>query len=203
MITLKPTKVVAVGVNYRKHAAEMGKELPEEPLLFLKPVSALIGPGEAICLPKGYKRIDHEAELAVIVGERITRRSPDEISERILGFSCANDVSVRDLQKKDGQWTRAKGFDTFCPLGPEIVSGLDPSNLKISCRVNGELRQSENTGDMVFDPFVVVSFISFVMTLEPHDIVLTGTPSGVGPIRPGDNVEVSVEGIGVLENPVR
>ena len=200
---LLPTKIVGVGVNYRKHASEMGKELPEEPLIFLKPPSALVGTGETVYLPKGYNRIDHEAELGVVVGERITRRSPDEIAERILGFTCVNDVSVRDLQKSDGQWTRAKGFDTFCPIGPRIVGGIDPGKLTISAKVNGEVRQNSSTSDMVFSVYELLSFISFVMTLEPHDVVTTGTPEGVGPISDGDVVQVEISEIGVLENKVK
>ena len=200
--SLRPTKLVAIGVNYRAHAREMGKELPPEPLMFLKAPSAMIGPEQPIELPGGYERIDYEAELGVVIGERLRRAEPGDAASAILGFTCINDVSVRDLQKRDGQWTRAKGFDTFCPIGPRVVSGLDPADLRIQSRVNGEVRQDARTSDLIFSVPEILSFVSGVMTLEPGDVIATGTPSGVGPLSPGDRVEIEIEGIGVLANPV-
>jgi 2-keto-4-pentenoate hydratase/2-oxohepta-3-ene-1,7-dioic acid hydratase in catechol pathway len=185
MIDLVPSKIIGIGVNYRAHAREMGKALPEEPLMFLKPRSAMI-PSEAdIERPQGYERVDFEGALAAV-----------------MGFTCVNDVTVRDLQKKDVQFTRAKGFDTFCPLGPEIVAGLDPSNLRLCTRVNGVVRQDSTTADLIFDVPGLVSFVSHHMTLEVGDIISTGTPAGVGNLSPGDVVEVEIEGIGVLRNRV-
>lgn len=200
--SLRPSKIVAVGVNYRAHAEEMGRSLPAEPLIFLKAPSALIGPNQPIALPAGFERIDFEAELAVVIGTRVRAVEPEEALAAVLGFTCLNDVSVRDLQKRDGQWARAKGFDSFCPVGPRVVVGLDPSDLRVSCRVNGELQQDSRTSDMIFSVPEIISFISKVMTLEPGDLISTGTPSGVGPLAPGDRVGVEIEGIGVLENPV-
>jgi 2-keto-4-pentenoate hydratase/2-oxohepta-3-ene-1,7-dioic acid hydratase in catechol pathway len=199
---LRPTKIVAIGVNYRLHAREMGKELPAQPLMFLKPVSSLIGPGQAIELPPGYTRIDYEAELGVVIGARVRRVSPARALDSVAGFTCLNDVTVRDLQARDGQWTRAKGFDTFCPIGPRVVGGVDPSNLRIVSRVNGETRQDSQTSDLIFSVPEIIAFVSNVMTLEPGDIIATGTPSGVGPLTPGDRVEVEIEDVGVLANPV-
>ncbi|MFQ6058106.1 MAG: fumarylacetoacetate hydrolase family protein [Anaerolineae bacterium] len=198
----RPTKVVAVGVNYRAHAQEMGQPLPEVPLLFLKPPSAVIGPGEAIVCPAMSQRVDYEGELAVVIGKRARHVPPEEARQYILGYTCANDVTARDLQRVDGQWTRAKSFDTFCPLGPWIVPHMDPGDLALRTRVNGELRQNSSTRDLIFGVEALVSFISQVMTLESGDVILTGTPSGVGPLAPGDVVEVEIEGIGVLRNPV-
>ena len=199
---VQPTKIVAVGVNYRAHAREMGHSLPEVPLLFLKPPSAVIGPEEAIACPAMSQRVDYEGELAVVVGRRARHVQPAEALDHVLGYTCANDVTARDLQGRDGQWTRAKGFDTFCPLGPWIVPDLDPHDLALRTRVNGELRQESSTCDLVFSVEELVSFISQVMTLEPGDVILTGTPSGIGPLATGDVVEVEIEGIGVLRNPV-
>lgn len=202
-LAVRPSKIVAVGQNYRAHAAEMGKPLPDEPLIFMKPPSALIAPGEAIERPSGYERVDFEGELAVVIGRRASRVSRDAALEYVGGYTCLNDVTVRDLQKKDGQWTRAKGFDTFCPVGPRVVPGLDPSRLAIETRVNGAVRQQSNTADLIFDVPTLIAFISRVMTLEEGDLISTGTPSGVGNLVPGDVVEVEIEGIGVLKNPVR
>jgi 2-keto-4-pentenoate hydratase/2-oxohepta-3-ene-1,7-dioic acid hydratase in catechol pathway len=196
----RPTKIVAVGVNYRAHAAEFGKAVPAEPLLFLKPPSALLDPGGTIVLPRQSELVHHEAELAVVLGRRLHGASPEEACAAVLGYTCLNDVTARDLQRRDGQFTRAKGFDTFAPLGPWIETDLDPRDLRICCRVNGELRQDGRTSDMVWDVPTLLSFISRVMTLWPGDVVTTGTPPGVGPLVPGDCVEVEIEGIGVLAN---
>jgi len=197
-----PGKVVAVGRNYAEHAAELGNAPPPEPLLFLKPSSAVIGPGEAIVLPGLSARVDHEAELAAVIGRRCRRVRREEALEYVLGYTCANDVTARDLQKRDGQWARAKGFDTFCPLGPWIVTGLDPADREVVGRVSGEIRQHGHTRDFIFSLPVLIEYISAAMTLEPGDVLLTGTPAGVGPLRAGDRVEVEISGIGVLENPV-
>ncbi len=199
---LIPSKVVAVGKNYLEHAAEMGGEVPEEPIIFLKPSTAVSGPGDPIPYPSISRRVDPEAELAVVIG-RLARGVPAEEAGRyILGFTCGNDVTARDLQARDGQWTRAKGFDGFCPLGPWIETEVDPSDLAVECRVNGEIRQAARTSQMAFGPNVLVEFVSRVMTLLPGDVILTGTPAGIGPVQIGDLVEVEVEGIGVLENEV-
>lgn len=197
-----PTKIVCVGVNYQAHAGEMGHELPESPVIFLKPPTTLNSPGGIIHRPDGAGRVDHEAELAVVIGRRTHKATPAEAKHNILGYTCANDVTARDLQKVDGQWTRAKSFDGFCPLGPWIDTDIDPTDLKIECLVNGEVRQSARTSDMIFDVYQLVSFISGVMTLVPGDVILTGTPSGVSPIESGDEVEVRIEGIGSLVNTV-
>lgn len=197
-----PSKVVAVGRNYMAHAEELGNEVPKEPLIFLKPSTSVIGPGDPIPLPPESRRVDHESELAVVIG-RVCRRVTEEEAPRfVLGYTCGNDVTARDLQEKDDQWTRAKGFDGFCPLGPWVETELDPADLEVGCRVNGEVRQSGRTKDMAFPPAALVSYVSQVMTLLPGDAILTGTPSGIGPLSPGDEVEVEVEGIGVLANPV-
>ncbi len=198
-----PSKIVCVGRNYAAHAAEHGADVPVEPMLFLKPPSALIGAGAAIELPPSSSQVEHEVELAVVIGRRARRVRSEEALEYVLGYTCANDVSARDFQRKDGQWGRAKGFDTFCPLGPWIVTDLNPSDLMLRAWVNEELRQKSRTSLMVFDVPTLVAFISEIMTLEPGDVILTGTPEGVGPLRPGDTVRVEVEGIGVLSNPVR
>lgn len=202
MAPVTPTKVVCVGLNYRKHIAEMGHEMPVEPVIFVKPSTAVIGPGAEIPLPPGVGRVDHEAELGVVIGRRTHRATPEEAAENILGYCCGNDVTARELQKRDGQWSRAKGFDGFCPLGPWVETDVDPRDLLLECLVNGEVRQSARTSDMLFDPFTLVSFVSGVMTLVPGDVVLTGTPAGVGPIVAGDVVEVRIEGVGSLVNPV-
>ncbi|WP_457755068.1 fumarylacetoacetate hydrolase family protein [Thermovibrio ammonificans] len=196
----RPSKIVAVGLNYRAHAEEMGKEVPEEPLLFMKPSTAVIANKMRIFLPKMSSRVDYEGELAVVIGRKCRKVSPEEASDYILGYSCFNDVTARDLQRKDGQYTRAKSFDTFAPYGPWLNTDIDPMGLQITTRVNGEVKQSGNTSDMIFSPFELVSFISQIMTLLPGDVIATGTPPGVGPLKAGDRVEVEIEGIGTLIN---
>ena len=201
----RPGKIVCVGRNYREHADELGHRLPVEPLLFLKPPSAVIGQGDAILLPRlpqHLSRVDHEGELVAIIGRAIHEVSASAALEAVAGYTCGNDVTARDLQNAEDQWTRAKGFDTFCPLGPGPVA-LDPGDLGIVTRVNGEIRQSGRTRDMVFGVGELIAYISECMTLEPDDAVFTGTPAGVGPLQDGDVVEVEIEGIGVLRNPVR
>ncbi len=198
-----PTKVVAVGKNYAEHAAEMASELPDTPIIFLKPPTSVIGPMSPIRLPGASQEVHHEAELAVVMGKVARNVAAEDVSSHILGYTVANDVTARDLQRADGQWTRAKGFDTFCPLGPAIDTEFDPTEPHaITATVNGEIRQDGSTSDMVFGVAELVSFISSVMTLLPGDVILTGTPAGVGPIRGGDHVEIDIEGIGVLVNPV-
>jgi 2-keto-4-pentenoate hydratase/2-oxohepta-3-ene-1,7-dioic acid hydratase in catechol pathway len=196
------SKVVGVGRNYAAHVAEMGEEVPAEPLLFLKPNTSVIGPGERIVLPPWSAEVHHEAELAVVIS-RICKDVPRErVAEVILGYTAANDVTARDIQRRDDQWTRAKGFDTACPLGPVVVTDLDPSDLRVQARVNTRLRQDGRTSQMVVDVPGLVSYVSGVFTLLPGDVILTGTPAGVGPVRAGDLVDVEIEGIGVLANPV-
>jgi 2-keto-4-pentenoate hydratase/2-oxohepta-3-ene-1,7-dioic acid hydratase in catechol pathway len=203
MKIVTPGKIVCVGRNYVAHAREMGNDVPAVPMLFLKPPSSVIGPGDAILLPPQSRQVEHEAEIGVVIGRRVRRVSPDEAVAAIRGFTCANDVTARDLQKTDGQWGRAKGFDTFCPAGPVVAEGLDWRALEVIGRVNGEERQRGRATEMHFPIPVLVSFISEAMTLEPGDLLLTGTPAGVGPLRPGDVVEVEIPGVGVLRNPVR
>jgi 2-keto-4-pentenoate hydratase/2-oxohepta-3-ene-1,7-dioic acid hydratase in catechol pathway len=198
-----PGKIICVGRNYAAHAAESGSEVPALPLLFTKPPSAVIGPGEPILLPPQSNLIEHEAELAVVIGQRARWVSPEEAPNYILGYTAANDVTARDLQRSDGQWTRGKGFDTFCPLGPWIDTHLDPSDVLVTCHVNGQLRQMGSTRDMIFPVPQLVAFVSSIMTLEPGDVLLTGTPSGIGPLAAGDEVRVEIEGLGTLANPVR
>ena len=197
-----PSKVVAVGRNYADHAAEMGTDVPEEPLVFLKPSTSVVGPGDPIMFPSISKRMEYEGELACVVGRLVRRATSDEAARAILGYTCANDVTLRDLQATDGQWTRAKGFDTSCPLGPWVETEADPSDLALETRVNGEVRQSARTSQLTFDPAQLVAFISSFMTLLPGDVVLTGTPAGVGPLEVGDHVEVALDGIGTLANSV-
>ncbi len=198
-----PSKIVAVGRNYREHAAEMGNIAPqEEPLLFLKAPSALLFDGGEIVLPPESARVDFEGELALVIGRRIKSWPEDCWLEALAGVSCANDVTARDLQKKDSQFARAKSFDTFCPIGPEIVADLDPSDLAIETRVNGVVRQASRTSQMVFSPKFLVAYISRMMTLLPGDLILTGTPAGVGPLFSGDLVEVEIESIGILRSQV-
>jgi 2-keto-4-pentenoate hydratase/2-oxohepta-3-ene-1,7-dioic acid hydratase in catechol pathway len=198
-----PTKVVCVGKNYAEHAAELGGEVPAEPLFFLKPSSSVIGPNEPIQVPTELTReVHHEAELAVVVGSTLRRATPDEAAAAILGYTAANDVTARDLQRREDQWFRAKGFDTFLPLGPSIATDLDLADTRVVCRVDGAVRQDGSTGDLVVDVPTLLSQISQVTTLLPTDVVLTGTPAGVGPIEPGDVVEVEVGGVGSLVNPV-
>jgi 2-keto-4-pentenoate hydratase/2-oxohepta-3-ene-1,7-dioic acid hydratase in catechol pathway len=199
------SKIVCVGRNYSEHAKEMGNEVPLEPLIFLKPASSLLSPGEKIVRPRHLsQRVDYEAELAVVIGKTCKGLKPDDdVRPYILGYTCANDVTARDLQKTDPQWTRAKGFDTFCPLGPIITDEIDPwKGVRVETRLNGEIKQSESTLAFIFSVDVVLRFISQVMTLQPGDLVLTGTPAGIGPMVAGDEVSVSVEGIGSLTNPV-
>lgn len=201
-VEFAPSKIVAIGQNYRLHAQEMGKGIPAEPLLFFKPRSALLPHGGHIIRPDGYARVDHEAELGVVIGKRARRVAREDALSHVFGYTCVNDVTVRELQQRDGQWSRAKGFDTFCPVGPRIVSGLDPSDLAIRARVNGQIRQDSRTSDLIFDVPTLIAFISAHMTLEPGDLISTGTPAGVGNLAVGDEVEIEIEGIGVLRNRV-
>jgi 2-keto-4-pentenoate hydratase/2-oxohepta-3-ene-1,7-dioic acid hydratase in catechol pathway len=200
-----PGKIVCVGRNYVEHAKELGNAVPERPLLFLKPPSALIGDGETIVLPSASAQVEHEGEIGVVIGRTLRKADPATARGAIQGITCVNDVTARDLQKADGQWTRAKGFDTFCPAGPIVWAppgGFDLGQLTVSCRVNGVTRQAGRAREMAFDIPTLLSYISGVMTLEPGDLVATGTPAGVGRLAPGDVVEVEIEGVGVLRNPV-
>lgn len=197
-----PSKVVCVGRNYGAHAREMGHEIPPEPLLFIKPSTAVIGPMQEIRLPVRSREVHHEAELACVIGRALTGASPAEARAGVFGFTCLNDVTARDIQRDEQHFTRAKSFDTFCPIGPVVVTGIDPMDLFVTCRVNGTQRQRASTRDMTVDPYSLVAYVSQVMTLLPGDVVSTGTPAGVGPIRHGDWVEVEIDGIGVLRNPV-
>ncbi len=197
-----PSKIVCVGRNYAAHAKELGNEVPSEPLLFLKPPSALVGPEQAIVRPKSSERVEHEAEIGVVIGARLARANAAEAVRAIFGITCVNDVTARDLQRKDVQFTRAKGFDTFCPVGPWIETDFALDQLSVIGRVNGQERQRGQVGQMIFPIAELLSFISQVMTLEPGDLVSTGTPEGVGPLQPGDRVEIEVPGVGVLGNPV-
>jgi len=197
-----PSKVVAVGRNYVDHAAEMGEEVPDVPLVFLKPSTAVIGPGDPIPYPPISRELHYEGELAVVVGRLARRLVPEEAERAILGYTCGNDATLRDLQRTDGQWTRAKGFDGSCPLGPWIETEVDPADLAIRTRVNGEVRQDARTSQLTFGPAGLIAFVSKFMTLLPGDVILTGTPAGVGPLQVGDRVEVDIEGIGVLANTV-
>ncbi|HUH63043.1 MAG TPA: fumarylacetoacetate hydrolase family protein [Terracidiphilus sp.] len=202
---VEPSKIVCIGRNYREHAKELDHPIPTEPLFFLKPPSSLIAAGDEICRPAELsQRVDYEGELGVVIGKRCIRLRPDEDARSyIVGYTCLNDVTARDLQNKDGQWTRAKGFDTFCPAGPIVADGLDPWNgVRVQTRVNGELRQDGTTADFLFPLDRLLRHITQVMTLEPGDIIATGTPAGVGPLQAGDVVEVTVEGVGTLRNPV-
>lgn len=196
------SKVIGVGRNYAAHAAEFGHQVPTEPLLFLKPNTAVVGPDDPIVLPAYSREVHHEAELAVVIGKVTKDVSVDRALDQVFGFTVANDVSARDVQRAEPQWTRAKAFDSSCPLGPYVVPGLDVDDLAIRCRVNGEVRQDARTSDLIFDVAHLVSYASEVFTLLPGDVILTGTPAGVGPIEHGDVVEVEVEDIGVLRNPV-
>lgn len=196
------SKIVGVGRNYAEHAAEHGVEVPTSPLLFLKPNTSVIGPDDPIVLPDWSQQVEHEAELAVVIGKVTKDVSPEHALEKVFGFTVANDVTARDVQRTDSQWARAKGFDSSCPLGPWIVPGLDVDDLAVSARVNGETRQSGRTSQMVFDVAYLVSYVSEVFTLLPGDVILTGTPAGVGPLNHRDVVEVEIEEIGVLRNPV-
>ena len=197
-----PSKIIAVGLNYRLHAEEVNMELPEEPILFLKPPTAVIGPEQNILYPAMSKRVDFEGELGVVIGRECRSVRIEQAPDYILGYTCFNDVTARDLQKKDKQWSRAKGFDTFAPMGPSIETDFDPANATIETYLNGEKKQSGSTIDLIFPVFFLVSFISQVMTLLPGDVIATGTPSGIGPMQVGDVVEVRIEGIGTLSNRV-
>jgi len=197
-----PGKIVAVGVNYRDHAQEMGRQLPTEPLIFLKPPSAINDPEGAIEYPPQTSRLDYEGELAIVIGRKARKVSPTDAAKLILGYTCMNDVTARDLQARDVQFTRAKGFDTFAPLGPCVVTDVDPSDLAIETRLNGEVRQRSRTSQLIFKCPELVSFVSNIMTLLPGDVISTGTPAGVGPMKPGDLVEVEIERIGCLRSRV-
>jgi 2-keto-4-pentenoate hydratase/2-oxohepta-3-ene-1,7-dioic acid hydratase in catechol pathway len=199
----QPSKIVCLGRSYKEHAAELGNPLPQEPLIFLKPPSAVIGPEEAIVYPAMSQRVDHEGELALVIGKRCRRLKAEENPlDYVFGCTCLNDVTARDIQKTDGQFTRGKGFDTFCPIGPVIATGLDARNLSVEAFVNGARRQAGRTSEMIFSLDAIIRFIAEVMTLEPGDVIATGTPPGVGSLQPGDVVEVAVEGVGRLRNPV-
>ncbi len=198
-----PSKIVCVGRNYVEHAKELGNEVPRIPLIFLKPPSSIIAPGETILLPPQSGQVEHEAELVTVIGKRGRNITTETAREHVLGYTIGNDITARDLQKTDGQWTRAKGFDTFCPFGPWIDTDFDPSDALVTCRVNGQMRQLASTRDMVFSVGVLIAYISSVMTLEPGDLIFTGTPSGVSQLHAGDMVEVEVDGLGLLSNPVQ
>jgi 2-keto-4-pentenoate hydratase/2-oxohepta-3-ene-1,7-dioic acid hydratase in catechol pathway len=197
-----PSKVICLGKNYAAHAAEFGGEVPEEPLVFLKPSTSVSGPGDPIPLPPISNRVDYEGELAVVIGRIARNVRAEETFRYILGYTCGNDVTLRDLQKKDDQWARAKGFDGSCPLGPWVDTELDPIDVHLETRVNGEVRQSASTSDMVFGVATIIEFVTSFMTLLPGDVIMTGTPEGVGKLEPGDRVEVVIDGIGALMNPV-
>ncbi len=200
----KPSKIICVGLNYHDHAKELNMETPDEPLIFMKPPSAVIGHGDKIIYPKTSHQVDYEAELAVVIGKRCRNITADRANDVIAGYTCFNDVTARDFQRQDGQWTRAKSFDTFAPFGPYIASPeeFDPENAPIKSRINGELRQDSNTSNLIFDIPTLIEFISAIMTLELGDIIATGTPAGVGELQRGDIVEVEIEGIGILRNEV-
>jgi len=195
-----PTKIIAIGLNYKDHAEEMDMEIPEEPILFMKPNTAIVAHEENIILPSMSKRVDYEGELAIVIGKHCKNISEEEAPDYVLGFTCFNDVTARDLQKKDGQYTRSKSFDTFAPVGPWVENEIDPNNLSIETKVNDRIVQKSNTSNLAFKPYFLVSFISKIMTLLPGDIIATGTPAGVGPLSKGDKVEITIEGIGTLKN---
>jgi 2-keto-4-pentenoate hydratase/2-oxohepta-3-ene-1,7-dioic acid hydratase in catechol pathway len=197
-----PTKIIAIGLNYRDHARELEMREPDTPIIFLKPSTTVIGPEDAIMYPGASSRVDYEAELGIVIKDRAKNIRPEEAGRHILGYTCANDVTARDLQKKDSQWTRAKSFDTFCPVGPWIETGLDPADLLVESYLNGVRVQSSRTSQFIFKTDFLVSFISQIMTLHPGDLIITGTPAGVGPMSPGDEIEVRIEGIGSLKNTV-
>jgi len=197
-----PTKIIAIGLNYLDHAREFNMELPAYPLIFMKPQTAVIGNAETIIYPPQTKELHYEGELAIVIGKKTRNVAVENAEHYIAGYTCANDITARDLQRMDGQWTRSKSFDTFCPLGPKIAKNIDPTNLAIATRVNGITKQKSNTNQMIFNVFQLVSFISGIMTLMPGDIIITGTPSGVGELQAGDTVEVEIEEIGILKNTV-
>jgi len=199
----EPTKIVCVGRNYVEHAKELGNEVPKVPLIFLKPPSSIISNGETILLPPQSAQVEHEAELVVVIGKRGRHVTAENAKKIILGYTVGNDVTARDLQKSDGQWTRAKGFDTFCSFGPWIDTDFDPSDAVVTCRVNGQMRQMASTRDMVFNVGVLIAFITSIMTLEPGDLIFTGTPAGVGELKDGDEVSVEIEGLGIIKNKVK
>jgi 2-keto-4-pentenoate hydratase/2-oxohepta-3-ene-1,7-dioic acid hydratase in catechol pathway len=197
-----PSKIVCVGRNYAEHAAELGNDVPPEPLIFLKPPSSLVGPGEAVVYPAISQRVDHEGELALVIGRRCRNLKEEEALAVVYGYTLANDVTARDLQKRDGQWTRGKGFDTFCPVGPWIDTSFDPTNRRVRCLVNDQVRQDGNTALLIYSLARVLAHVTRFMTLEPGDLLLTGTPAGVGPVVPGNVMTVEIEGLGTLSNPV-
>jgi 2-keto-4-pentenoate hydratase/2-oxohepta-3-ene-1,7-dioic acid hydratase in catechol pathway len=203
MIPVRPSKIIGIGRNYAAHAKELGNEMPAEPIIFFKPPTSLIGTGDAILLPDVSQRVEFEAEIGVVIGTRMRRVGPQEAERGIAGYLPMNDVTCRDLQKTDGQWGRAKGFDTFCPVGPKVANGLDWRKLEIVGRVNGKERQRARATEMHFPIPDLVSFLSGIMTLEPGDLIATGTPAGTGPLSHGDVVEVEIPGVGVVSNPVR
>jgi 2-keto-4-pentenoate hydratase/2-oxohepta-3-ene-1,7-dioic acid hydratase in catechol pathway len=203
MMPVRPSKIIGIGRNYLEHARELGNEVPVVPILFFKPPTALIGSGDTILLPSVSTRVEFEAEIGVVIGKRVRNVDQAAAERAIGGFVCVNDVTCRDLQKTDGQWGRAKGFDTFCPVGPKVVSGLDWRALELICRVNGVQRQRARSTDMHFSIPELISFLSGIMTLEPGDLIATGTPAGTAPLKHGDVVEVEIPGVGILSNPVR
>jgi len=198
----QPTKIVSVGLNYKDHAEELGMDIPEEPIVFIKPPSAVIGPEDVIYYPRSSSRVDYEAELGVVIAEETRNVSADEAPKHIAGYTCFNDVTARDLQKKDVQWSRSKSFDTFAPIGPWVETELDPRDLKVRAFLNGELKQDSSTSELIFPVYELVSFISGIMTLFPGDVISTGTPPNVGPMKAGDEIVVEIEGIGYLKNRV-
>jgi 2-keto-4-pentenoate hydratase/2-oxohepta-3-ene-1,7-dioic acid hydratase in catechol pathway len=202
LVPVMPSKVICMGRNFAEHAREHGVEIPEVPILFIKPNSSLLPQGGTILLPPQSQQVEHEAELVVVMGKRGRWIPAEEAEKYILGYTIGNDVTARDLQQRDGQWTRGKGFDTFCPVGPMIETDLDPADVLITCKVNSELRQMASTKEMVFTVQQIIAFVSSVMTLEPGDLIFTGTPAGVGPLSEGDRVEITIEGIGTLVNQV-
>ena len=199
----EPSKVVAVGLNYAKHAGEMKEELPENPKLFMKPSTAVLAPGGTIIYPKAASRVDYEAELGVVIGRTCKDVTPEAVKDYIFGYMALNDVTARDLQKKDGQWTRGKGFDTFCPFGPYVDTDYDPRGKRVQSLLNGQVKQDGNTDEMIYTVDALISFISECMTLLPGDVVATGTPDGIGPMRPGDTIEIRMEGLEPLINTIR
>jgi 2-keto-4-pentenoate hydratase/2-oxohepta-3-ene-1,7-dioic acid hydratase in catechol pathway len=203
MMPVRPSKIIGIGRNYLEHARELGNEMPTVPILFFKPTTALIASGDAILLPSVSTRVEFEAEIGVVIGKRVRNVDPTAAERAIDGFVCVNDVTCRDLQKTDGQWGRAKGFDTFCPVGPKVATGLDWRTLEVICRVNGVQRQRGRSTDMAFSIPGLISFLSGIMTLEPGDLIATGTPAGTAPLHHGDVVEVEIPGVGILSNPVR
>jgi 2-keto-4-pentenoate hydratase/2-oxohepta-3-ene-1,7-dioic acid hydratase in catechol pathway len=203
MIPVRPGKIIGIGRNYAAHAKELGNEMPAVPILFFKPTTALIGPGDPILLPAVSRQVEFEAEIGVVIGTRLRNASIEEAERGIAGYVCVNDVTCRDLQKTDGQWGRAKGFDTFCPVGPRVANGLSWRSLELICRLNGAERQRARATDMHFSIPELVSFLSGIMTLEPGDLIATGTPAGTSPLSDGDVVEVEIPGVGILRNPVR